>query len=473
MRTSRGRTMVAAAAAIGMSVLLVSADGPSATASGAGGRCAADPPPNRLPTDFDGSRLLVLSDADMAASAFMDGKLEPGGREARGDTDALTVLGLPLQVGVPRQPHPDEDGIVWGETPVENSVVGPPYGIGVSPDGTRAYVLRTRGSAPDGVTEVGNVFTDLPGEAVVSTVDISDPRRPVVVQRTVVGSQAHTLSLSPDGRFLAVNTDEANRNIIIRAVTPDGNVGAELAAFSADPNGHPVRRVGRVEWHPSGRFLAHGLPFKNEIVFYEFEQTSAGVALRPWGKPMKVGKFPDEGTFTANGDYYLTTDLQWGDDVPGLFHDPPPGTVTAVRFDTRSGHHRVTGRASTDVSPEGIAASPDGRFVVTGNLTSSWMPWTDSRFGPGGSLNLLELDPRSGKLTTRQQATVTGILPEGITFDASGNHVAVTVFDHYDPRHRRGSVQFLALARDDCPNLIPTHVEMEVPAGPHSIHLIR
>jgi 6-phosphogluconolactonase (cycloisomerase 2 family) len=355
---------------------------------------------------------------------------------------------------------------------VENSVVGPPYGIAVSPDGTRAYVLRTRGSAPDGVTEVGNVFTDLPGEAVVSTVDISDPRRPVVIQQTVVGAQAHTLSLSPDGRFLAVNTDVANRNIIVLAVTPNGNLGAELTAISADP-GKPVRRVGRVEWHPSGRFLAHGLPFKNEMVFYEFEQTPAGVALRPWGNPVKVGKFPDEGTFTAKGDYYLTTDLQWGDDVPGLFHDPPPGTITAVRFDPRHGRHRVTGRAGTDVSPEGIAVSPDGRFVVTGNLTSSWMPWTDERFEPGGSLNLLELDPRSGKLRTRQQVRLNGVLPEGITFDASGNHVAATVFDHYDPRYRRGSVQFLTLARDDCPNLIPTHVELEVPAGPHSVHLIR
>jgi hypothetical protein len=472
MRTSRGRTMVAAAAvaAIGGSLLVVSMQGSSATAAGG---CAPDPPPNELPTDFAGDRLLVLNDADMAASAFMDGKLKPGDRQPRGARDALTVLGLPLQVGVPRQPHPDAKGIVSGQTPVENSVIGPPYGMDVSPDGTRAYVLRTRGSAPDGVTEVDNVFTDLPGEAVVSTVDISDPRRPEVVQQTVVGSHAHTLSLSPDGRFLAVNTDEADRNIVIRAVMPNGNVGAEVAAISADPNGEPVRRVGRVEWHPSGRFLAHGVPFRDEIVFYEFERSRAGVDLRPWGAPVKVGKFPDEGTFTANGDYYLTTDLQWGDDVPGLFHDPPPGTVTAVRFDAERGRHRVTGRAGTDVSPEGIAVSPDGRFVVTGNLTSSWMPWTDSRFEPGGSLNLLELDPRSGKLRTRQQLAVNGILPEGITFDASGNHVAATMFDHYDPRYRRGGVQFLTLSRDDCPNLIPTHTELEVPAGPHSVHLIR
>lgn len=94
MRTSRGRTVIAAVAAValGVTLLVVSTDGPAATAAGAAaGRCAADPPPNRLPADFEGSRLLVLSDADMTASAFMDGKLEPGDRGARGEEDALTV----------------------------------------------------------------------------------------------------------------------------------------------------------------------------------------------------------------------------------------------------------------------------------------------------------------------------------------------------------------------------------------------
>jgi 6-phosphogluconolactonase (cycloisomerase 2 family) len=159
--------------------------------------------------------------------------------------------------------------------------------------------------------------------------------------------------------------------------------------------------------------------------------------------------------------------------VEGLFYNPPPGTITAVRFDAGNGRHRVTGRAGTDVSPEGIAVSPDGRFVVTSNLTSSWMPWNDKRMSPGGSMNLLQLHPRSGRLTTVQHVPLSGILPDGVTFDASGDHVAVSNFDHYDPRHRRSTVQFFSLDRGACPSLARTNVELEVPAGAHALWLIR
>jgi hypothetical protein len=305
-KSSRGRVLLGASTAvIGMAGFLHSSGVVSTPASAPerpgvpGERCPAAPATVTSPASFEGDQLLVLSDTDMPASAFMDGKLSPGGREPRqGETDTLTTLGLPLDIGVPRAPAPDSAGIVSGQTEVENSVIGPPYGIGVSPSGDRAYVLRTRGAAPEGVDEVDNVFTDLPGTAIVSTVDISDPRRPKVIEETVVGALAHTLSLSPDGRFLAINTDQPGRNIVIRRVEPNGPIGPEVAAVSAVPDGQPVRRVGRIEWHPSGRFIAHGIPFEDEIRFHQFRETADGVQLRPWGEPVRVGKFPDQGAFT-------------------------------------------------------------------------------------------------------------------------------------------------------------------------------
>jgi DNA-binding beta-propeller fold protein YncE len=454
---------IVAATTLGVTILIATNGTATATRN-----CPTDSEPRATPAEFTGSKLLVVSDGDMAASAFQDGVLNPGRRERVGNGDTLTVLGLPLQIGVPRSQAPSSTG----EVGVENSAIGPPYGVAVSPDGSKAYVLRTRGSAPPGTERVDNIFTALPAPAIVSTVDLSDPTNPEVIQTTRVGRLSHTLSLSPDGKHLAINTDEPNRNIVIREVRPNGLVGDEVLAVHGSETGTPVRRVGRVEWHPSGRFLAHGIPFENEIRFYRFDSAAGKVSLTPFGKPAKVGKFPDEGTFTADGRYYLTTDLHWGDDVPGLFYDPPPGSVTAIRFDAIGGKHRVTGQARTDVSPEGIAVSPDGRFVVTENLVRSWKPWHDPRLSPGGSINLLELDQTTGKLTTRQRVPVDGILPEGITFDAEGTSVAATVFDHYDPRVRRGSVRFFTLERGRCPGLVATNVELQVPAGAHMAYLV-
>jgi hypothetical protein len=467
------KTRLAASIAVALiGALSACQRGEHAGAAAAAGPLDGATPDPRLdrsaPTAFRGRALLVLSDGDMLASSFVDGKLRVEGRGPAEASDALTVLGLPLDVGVPRASR-----MIASEVPVTNSVIGPPFVIAAAGDGRRAYVLQTRGPAPDGVTQVGSVFTDLSTEAIVTTVDLTDTTRPAIIQHTSVGRFAHTLSLSPDGKLLAINSDEPGRTIVLREILLDGSVGGEVASLGIEVDGAPLRRVGRVEWHPSGRFLANGLPFQDEIRFFEVTRTDGKLDIRSWGAPVKVGTFPDEGAFTPDGRYYLTTDLHWGTEVPGLFLEPPPGSVTAVAFDAEHGRHRVTGRAPTDISPEGIAISPDGRFIVTGNLTRSFMPWDDPRLLVAGSLDLLELDTASGELRALQRIPIHGILPEGITFDASGNYVAATVFDHFDPRRRRGTVEIFHLATGNRPRLVRTNVQIEVPPGPHSILLVR
>jgi hypothetical protein len=245
--------------------------------------------------------------------------------------------------------------------------------------------------------------------------------------------------------MLAINTTEAGRNIVLRSVGTDGRIGAEVAAFGVAVGGKPVRRVGRVEWHPSGRFLALGLSFEDEIRFYRVTETGGRATIAPFGEPVKVGDFPDDGAFTPDGRHYISTDLQWGDRMPPNYLNPPSGTLTAVRFDAEDGKHSVTGSAPTGISPEGIAISPDGRSVVAANLTRSFMPWGDSRLTMGGSLDLLAFDPETGTLRHIANYPIAGVLPEGLAFDASGHFLAATVFDRYDPRRRRGAVEFWRL----------------------------
>lgn len=416
---------------------------------------------------FTGRALLILSDTTMPASGFVDGKLVRSSRDRVQTADTLSVLSLPIRpVG-----RPDET-VGLAEVAVSNSVVGPPFQVTASPDGRFAYVLETRGNAPQGVEAVPNVFQGLSSESHVTVVDLQNRAAPKAIQSVVVARHTHTIDLSPYGRMLAVNSYEPGRHIVLRRVNADGTIGAEATAFGIEVDGRPLRRVGRVQWHPSGEFLALTLPFEDEIRFYRVTENQGQVRLAQWGNAAKTGDFPDQGGFSPDGRYFVSTNLHWGDAPPPNYLDPPPGSVTAVRFDRENGRHTVTGSAAASISPEGIAFSPNGRFVVTAALTRSFMPWNDERLIAGGALDLITLDASTGRLDHIANYPLQGILTEGLAFDASGNFVAVTHFDRYEPRRRRGVVEFWRLVDGANPRLERTNYELDVVPGPHTLHLI-
>jgi hypothetical protein len=136
------------------------------------------------------------------------------------------------------------------------------------------------------------------------------------------------------------------------------------------------------------------------------------------------------------------------------------------------GRHAVTGTAAASISPEGIAFSPNSRFIVTAALTRSFMPWSDERLTAGGALDLISLDDRTGRLNHVANYPLQGILTGGLAFDASGNFVAVTHFDRYEPRRRRGVVEFWRLIDGGTPRLERTNYELDVVPGPHTLHLV-
>jgi len=420
------------------------------------------------PSAFEGTALLILSDTTMPASGFVDGKLVPGPRDRIDQADTLSVLSLPVRLlGAPQK------AIAIAEVEASNSVVGPPFQVVASPDGRFAYVLETRQNPPDGVEEVPNVFQGLSSESHVTVVDISDRARPKVVERVPVGTHTHTIDIRSDGRMLAVNSYEPGRHIILRRINEDGTIGREAATFAVEINGAPLRRPGRVQWHPSGEFLALTLAFEDEVRFYRVKDEANAVTIRQWGQAVKVGDFPDEGSFSPDGSHFVTTDLQWGDRPPPNYLNPPRGTLTVVRFDAENGQHVATSQATVSISPEGIAFSPDGRYVVTASLTRSFFPWDDERLTMGGALDLLTLDTKTGKLTHIETQPLQGILTEGLTFDASGAFIAVAHFDRYDPRRRRGVVEFWRVISGDKPRLERTNYEIDVVPGPHTLHLVR
>ena len=141
------------------------------------------------PLDFRGRMLISVSDADMLASAYVDGRLGP-----REGTDALSVIALGA--------HPRE--LRAAEVPVSISVAGPPLSVAVTPDGRFAIVVETWAPRPAGGDPLTQTFADLRHGHLLTVVDLADPARPRVAQQVRGLERPDSVSISADGALVAV-----------------------------------------------------------------------------------------------------------------------------------------------------------------------------------------------------------------------------------------------------------------------------
>lgn len=406
--------------------------------------------------DFQGRYLVSISDADMVASAYVDGQLGP-----REGSDALSVI--PLQ----------GDYRSWKarEVVVSNSVAGPPTAVDVSPDGRWAFVVESFSQA----SENAATFSDLTVGNSLTVVDLNDPNNPKVRQRINIGKRPESVNVSPKGDYIAVTLHPPGERKIALVPFSNGNLGKP--SYYPIPGIDAEERGSHAEWHPSGNYLAVTLVNSNRVIFLRVSNQGNSPLIEPWGEPIIVSKYPFMGRFTPDGRHFLVVNLYWGSDVEGTWTEAPRGDVMSIRMATETTsdgniNHRIVSKAETSISPEGIAISPDGRYIVTTNLERSYLPKKDSRITMYSSLTLLQIDPKTGQIETFGDYNFDGILPEAATFDASGNFVAVVNYDHFDDNIPGGTVDFWRLVKQPEPKLIKLNYSVRVTRGPHSMVLV-
>lgn len=425
------------------------------------------------PGSIEGRYIAVLCDADMSATAFADGML------ARTDTtqsDALTVVPLPIAL-----PQGEED--VWQTTvaqvPVSNSVMGPPVSIAVTPDGNTGYIVESQGPASPTATRV----SDLPAGRQLTAVCLEDPRNPHKLASIDVGANPTGVDVSPDGRFVAVVLNAPGAQLVIVRVSKDEPL--------SDPYSFPLPGIDAaaqptsVQWHKDGRHLAVTLPGQGQVAFFEFNpdigNNQPGIA--PWGRPVSAGKYPVMGKFSPDGKLYFVADAKWGNDVPGFLAGPAAGEVLSIALSPNASSvtpegdldldgvvHEVSSVTTVGVSPESLAVSPDGRFVVTANLRGSFLSTSDSRFTPGGSLSLMGVE---GVNLVNFGEFPINAMPEGLAFDRHGRHVVVSQFKSFDPGAVDGELAFFRVVDSQVPQLEQVNFWVGVGVGPHGVLIVR
>jgi DNA-binding beta-propeller fold protein YncE len=426
---------------------------------------------------FSGSYIAAISDGDFLASTYADGKLP-----APGVTDRLSILPLPLN-GKPEK---------IARINASNSVIGAPYALTLSPDRRTAFVVEILGAMPVGATRREQLP---PGNRLVA-IDLSNPRRPRVRSQITVAPKPETVHVHPNGELLAISTQTPGKEIILIPIQA-GKFGKSsefsLQQIGIQPDPALFQQglyASQVQWHPSGKYLAINLDYRDEIAFFQVQNSSENtLQLIPWGKPVKVGKDPFTGQFTPDGRFFLSSNWgrNFGAGVKTLEQRLPTtrGTVSAIQLAAANTpadrvQHRVVSTAIADNSPESLAISPDGSKVVTVNMRGTVFPLNSPRFTRQASLSLMTLvrvasalpNRNSGRLTKIDDYPFEGILPEGATFDASGNGLAVAVYDYLTPKPE-GGIEFWQVIQRPKPKLQRTGYVVDLDRGVHQVLVAR
>jgi DNA-binding beta-propeller fold protein YncE len=401
---------------------------------------------------------------------------------APGITDRLSIVPLPFN-GKPEK-------VV--RINASNSVIGAPYALALSPDRRTAFVVETLGAMPIGATRRQQLP---PGNRLVA-IDLSNPRRPVVRSQITVAPKPETVHVHPNGELLAISTQTPGKEIILIPLRA-GKFGKSnefsLQQLGIQPD--PTRfqqglYVSQVQWHPSGKYLAVNLDYRDEIAFFQVQNSPENtLQLIPLGQPVKVGKDPFTGQFTPDGRFFLSSNWgrNFGAGVKTLAQRLPTtrGTVSVIQLAAANTpaaqvRHRVVSTAIADNSPESLAISPDGSKVVTVNMRGTVFPPNSPRFTPQASLSLMTLvrvasalpNRNSGKLTKIDDYPFEGILPEGAAFDASGNGLAVAVYDYLTPKPE-GGIEFWQVIQQPKPKLQRTGHVIDLDRGVHQVLVAR
>lgn len=390
--------------------------------------------------EFNARGIVALSDADMAASTFIDGKL----MKETGTRDLVTGIGLPLS---------DRTQEI-GATVVPNSVVGLSKGIAITSDGRTAFVIESRTTVPDSVKNIKSP-NDFPAGSKIYVLDLGNPSKPSVKFGAPIGK-------------LPTAIDILQNQLIIVGSEPD----KEIQMIEVDGTGRPTRvlntplkmpnvRASDVAWHPGGEFIAVLLDETKSVQLFKVRRNAQGkvAAFDLFGKPLVVGTKPTTGKFTADGNYFVVSDAKDGSAT---------GDLIVVQFNVAdaAADHKIVSQAAVGASPKGFDISADGSMVVVVNADKSYFPWESADLTRKSSISLLTLG-KDGKIANVSNTDFDGIMPASVVFDKTADNIAVSAFEYFDFGRRSGGVEFFKVNKGATPSLTKSAVKVNVARGCH------
>lgn len=378
----------------------------------------------RLPEGWDGEVLLALVDADMAATAYANGKLFP----IADQRDRIVRV--------------DSSGL--REVFVSSTVMAWPGSMAVSADGRHVYVVTSRDEVDRSIEAIdGNFFENMPTARTLQVVDAASMK---VVSSTEICEQPRSVDLSPSQDWLLIGCVDEGRELMVLEV--DGSEVGDSRTFSVplrSYDGRPMDRgVTFAAIEPEGRRAAAVLG-NRDVARIDFDLADGvpvaatvrdNITYRGLGWLSVV-------RWDRAGARALVTDVAWGPrPTDAAFNGP--GSLLSL--DMTGGALSIS-TAQVSKSPEAFALNRAGDLAVTVNMERTYLPGGWLSLFPGrkaSSLSLVSVT-EDGVETLGKPLKFRGVLPEAAVFDADGDRVAVAVFQDHGEMRSDGWIAFFAV----------------------------
>jgi YVTN family beta-propeller protein len=286
--------------------------------------------------------------------------------------------------------------------PLDNTIVGPPTNLAITPKGDLALVANS-------VNEV-----DKDGKPTL----VSDDRMfvvdlkanpPAIIDTLHLGKRASGMAINAAGTLaLVANRDDGTVSVLsINGKEVKVTDTVTVGAGAADS-------VSTVAITPDGKRALVAKSGANKIAVLAIDNGKVTYDKQD----LPVGIWPYNLVITPDGKLAVSADTGGGGTSDGH-----ADTVSVI--DLEANPIRVIDHVTVGDSPEGLAISPKGDLVATVEARGSNQPTSSWYYHPGGAVTVLKFTGQ--KLTKIGEVTV-GKLPEGAVFSADGRYLYVGNF---------------------------------------------
>jgi YVTN family beta-propeller protein len=327
--------------------------------------------------------------------------------------------------------------LIVANLPVENSVIGPPTNLAITPDNKLALVASSIDVVKDGEN-----LKNVPDNKVYVIDLTASP--PAVIATVQTGKQPSGLAINRAGN-LALVDNRADNSVSILSIS--GKTVSVVGTVAVAPADAPPQQPSAVAITPDGKRALVAKALANRVALLDIDGTSVTYK----GYDMLTGVFPYNVQITADGKLALVN------------HDGNAGTAdgqvsTMGVIDLTLDPPREIDQVVVGDGPEGLAVSPTAGYAVTLLTNGSGGSVPDNAFFRHDHA-IAVLLTTDGKTVHKVGQTEVGTLAEGIAFSPDGQNLYVANWGE----------QNLSTYRLDGDKLVSVGTPLKLPGHPASM----